>query len=59
MGFSFYESRDSVVGIAIRYGLDGPGIEYPWRATFLAPAQTVLGDHPAACIMGTVSLSQG
>jgi hypothetical protein len=23
-------SRDSSVGVAIRYGLDGPGIEYQW-----------------------------
>jgi hypothetical protein len=50
---------DNVVSTAIRYGLDGPGIEYPWRATFLAPAQTVPGAHPASCIMETVSLSQG
>jgi hypothetical protein len=31
--------RDSVVGIATRYGLDGPGIESRWRAKFIAPVQ--------------------
>jgi hypothetical protein len=28
-------SRDSVVGIATRYGLDGLGIESPWGRDFL------------------------
>ena len=28
--------RDSAVGIAIRYGLDGPGIESLWGARFSA-----------------------
>ena len=28
--------RDSVVGIATRYGLDGPGIESRWEARFSA-----------------------
>jgi hypothetical protein len=27
-------SRDSVVGIATRYGLKGPGIESPWGEIF-------------------------
>ena len=31
--------RDSSVGIATRYGLDGPGIQSRWRR-FSAPAQT-------------------
>jgi hypothetical protein len=26
--------RDSVVGIATRYGLDGPGIEFRWAEVF-------------------------
>jgi hypothetical protein len=41
--------RDSSVGIATRYGLDGPGIESGWGggARFPAPVQTVLGAHPA------------
>ena len=29
--------RDSSVGIATRYGLDGPGIESRWGARFSAP----------------------
>jgi hypothetical protein len=32
--------RDSSVGIATRYGMDGPGIESRWRARFSAPVQT-------------------
>jgi len=35
--------RDSSVGIATRYGLDGPGIEYRWGARFSAPLQTAIG----------------
>jgi hypothetical protein len=30
---------DSPVGIAIRYELDGPGIESRWGARFFAPVQ--------------------
>ena len=30
--------RDSSVGIATRYGLDGPGIELHWGARFSGPA---------------------
>ena len=32
--------RDSSVGIATRYGLDGPGTESRWGARFFAPVQT-------------------
>ena len=32
--------RDSSVGIATRYGLDGPGIEYRWGARFSALGPT-------------------
>ena len=35
--------RDSVVGIATRYGLDGPRIESRWGVRFSAPVQTGLG----------------
>jgi hypothetical protein len=39
--------RDSSVGIATRYGLDGPGIESRWRRDFTYPSRTVLGPtHP-------------
>jgi hypothetical protein len=44
--------RDSAVGIETRYGLDGPGIESRWRATFSAPVQTGPGAHPASYTMG-------
>ena len=45
--------RDSSVGIATRYGLDGRGIESRWGARFSAPVQTGPGAHPASCTMGT------
>jgi hypothetical protein len=35
--------RDSVVGIATRYGLDGPGIESQWGRDFPHPSRPVLG----------------
>ena len=47
--------RDSSVGIATRYGLDGPGIESRWGARFSAPVQTDPGAYPASCTMGTGS----
>jgi hypothetical protein len=31
--------RDCLVGIATRYGLDGPGIESRWGRDFLQPSQ--------------------
>jgi hypothetical protein len=47
--------RDSSVGIATRYGLDGPGIEYRLRAIFSAPVQTSPEAHPVSYTMGTGS----
>jgi hypothetical protein len=41
--------RDNAVGIATRYGLDGPWIESRWGARFSAPVQTGPGSHPASC----------
>ena len=41
--------RDSSVGIATGYGLDGTGIESRWGARFSAPVQTGPGAHPAFC----------
>jgi hypothetical protein len=35
--------RDSSVGIPIRYGLDGPGIESRWRRDFPHPSRLALG----------------
>ena len=34
--------RVSAVGVATRYGLDGPGIEYLWRRDFPYPLRTTL-----------------
>ena len=45
--------RDSSVGTATRYGLDGPGIESRWGARFSAPVQTGPGAHPATSTIGT------
>ena len=47
--------RDSSVGIATGYGLDGPGIESRWGTRFSAPVQTGPGVHPASCTMSTGS----
>ena len=49
------KGRDSAVGIATRYGLDGPGIESPWGTRFSAPVQTGPGAYPASCTTGTGS----
>ena len=47
--------RVGVVGIAIGYGLDGPGINSRCGARFSAPVQTRPGAHPASCTMSTGS----
>jgi hypothetical protein len=49
------KERDSSVGIATRYGLDGPGIESRWWARFSAPVQTGPGAHPASYTICTGS----
>jgi hypothetical protein len=46
--------RDSAVGIATRYELDGPGIESRWGQDF-RHVQTGPGAYPASCTMGTGS----
>jgi hypothetical protein len=51
--------RDSSVGIAPRYRLDGPRIESRWRARFSAPVQIGPEAQPTSCIVGTGSLSRG
>jgi hypothetical protein len=55
MAFYQTDGRVSSVGIATRYGLDGPGIESRWGARFSAPVQTGPGAYPASCIIGTES----
>ena len=58
--YILYRGRDSSVGIATRYGLDGPGIESWWGgARFFAPVQTSSGAHPASCTMDTGSFLGG
>jgi hypothetical protein len=47
--------RDSSVGIATCYGLDGPGTGSRWGRDFSAPVQTGPGAYPASYTMGTVS----
>jgi len=49
--------RDSSVGIANRYRLDGPGIESRWEAGFSAPARTGPGARPASYTMDTGSFT--
>ena len=49
--------RDSSVGIATRYELDGPGIEFRLGARFSAPVQTGPGAYPAFSTMGTGSFA--
>ena len=39
--------RDSSVGIATRYGLDGPGIESRWGQDFPQPSRPPLGPTQA------------
>ena len=51
--------HDSSVGIATRYGLEGPGIESRWGARFSAHVQIGPGAHPASCKMGTGSFPGG
>jgi len=49
----------NVGGIGTRYGLDRPGVESQWEATFTAPVQTNPGAHPVARTMGSGLLSGG
>ena len=44
---------DSSVGVATRYGLDGPLIESRWGARFSVPIQKGPRVHPASYTMGT------
>jgi hypothetical protein len=58
-GVILTRGRDSSVGIATRYGLDGAGIESRWGARFSAPLQTGPGALPVSYIMDTESLLWG
>jgi len=52
-------SRDSSVGIAIRYGMGCPGIDSHWGGgvRFSASVQTGVEAHPVSFTMGTESFS--
>jgi hypothetical protein len=49
---------DNVVGIATRYGVDGPGIESRWGQDFPQSSRPDLGTTEPHT-MGTLSLSPG
>jgi len=49
------KGKESAAGIAIRYGLDGPGIESRLWARFSAPVHTGPGAHPASYTVGSGS----
>ena len=46
------DSKDSSVGLATHYGLDGLGIESWWGVRFSALVQTGPVIHPASCNVG-------
>jgi hypothetical protein len=50
--------RDSSVGIATHYGLDGPGIESRWGRDFLHPSRPALG-HTLPPIQWVPGISLG
>jgi len=52
----FNLGQGSAVGIATRYGLDGPWIESRWRWDFSHLSRPAPGAHPASYTMGTGSL---
>ena len=58
--YKYYEfvNRDSSVGIATRYRLDGPGMECRW-GEFPAPVQNGPEAHSASYTMGIGSLPGG
>jgi hypothetical protein len=53
--YIYRRCRDSSVGIATGYGVDGSRIESRWGARFFAHVQTDPEAHPAFCTMGTGS----
>jgi len=48
--------RNSIIGIATRYGLDDVEIESRYGQDFSHPSISALGVQPNSCIMGTGSL---
>ena len=51
--------RDTTVGIATLYGLDGPGSNPGGGARFSAPVQREPGAHPASYTMDIVFFPAG
>ena len=49
--------QDSSVGIATRYGLDGPGIESQRGRDFPHPSRPALGPTQSSCTKGTGSFT--
>jgi len=47
--------RYSAVGLATRYGLEGPGIESRWGRDFPHPFRSALAPNQTMGTMGTVS----
>ena len=56
---SHFLGRDSSVGTANYYGLDGPGIETRWGRGFPHPSGPALGSTQSPYTMDTVFLSRG
>jgi hypothetical protein len=52
------KGRDSSVGIATGYGLDGPGIESQWGRAFSHTSRPAPGAHPSSSTMGTGSFPE-
>jgi len=47
--YSIYVGQDTVVGIATRYGLDGPGIQSPWGKVFRTRPDQPCGPPSVLC----------
>ena len=47
--------QDSSIGIATRYGMDGPGIDSRWERDFPHPYRPAPVSHPVSYTMGTGS----
>jgi hypothetical protein len=58
-GQKYLPGRESSVGSAARYGVDGPGMWSLWGVKFSAPVQKSPGARQASCTLGTGSLSRG
>ena len=44
-----FVGRYSLFGTAIRYGLEGPGIELPWERNYRTSADRPWGSHSLLC----------